>query len=252
MVHKYTQTYISPMTDEHLESFIKCPYKIYYQQNLEGKESDIRWRQIVQLLINGVVQAYYQLPVKEQTKLMAFKLIDHYWSNVSLRYFQSKEKYYMILAKTTDHLLQFLSTKNNDTPPLILYEKLHTYMKVLEMQFSITLELVEWSTKSFTIKKFLVDADQELIDLYTHLLAVFSYEAFGILPEKIEIYSLMEGEVFVTTPSVKDIPKGVMYLEYMKDLVQNGSLSHCVNCPFTDRCKEDHSIIPNKNKNKWH
>ncbi|PGT76573.1 hypothetical protein [Bacillus sp. AFS040349] len=252
MVHKYNQTSISPLTDEHLESFIKCPYKIYYQHTLEGKDGDIRWKQVVQLLINQVVQAYYQLPVKEQTKLRAFKLIDHYWSKVSLRYFQSKEKYYMILAKTTDYLLQFLSTKNNEMPPLMLYEKLYTYMKGLEIQFSITLELVEWSTKSFTIKKFLVEADQELIELYTHLLAVFSYEAFGILPERIEIFSLMEGEVFVTTTSVEDISKGVLYLEYMKDLFQNGSMSDCVNCPFTDRCQEDHSIIPNRNKNKWH
>ena len=42
--------------------------------------------------------------------------------------------------------------------------------------FSLTFELAEWSTHSFTVKKFLLEADEEIIQLYYHVMVVFSNE----------------------------------------------------------------------------
>ena len=36
--------------------------------------------------------------------------------------FASKMEYYIVLAKLTDHLLQFVERDDSQTPPLFLYE----------------------------------------------------------------------------------------------------------------------------------
>ncbi len=219
---------------DHLESFIKCPYQVYYDQLLHEKER--MWRQNIQSIINTIVHAYYQLPLLEQTKLTALKLLNEYWHQVRFDFFSSGEEYYMVLAKTTDHLLQFLSTKSKQ-PPLFLYEKLYTYVEGLESQLSLTIELAEWATKSFSVKKFLLEADQHLMERYHHLVSVFTHEALGILPEKVEIVSLLDGRKSTFYPIDQDIPKGVQYLDYMKRLV-NESNQGCYECPLTQQCKD--------------
>ena len=92
-------------------------------------------------------------------------------------------------------------------------------MEELETQLSLTFELAEWSTQSFTIKKFLVEANEDIIDLYHHLLVVFSHEAFGTLPEKIEILTLLEGKKYTFSPTIDHIAQGIMHLELYEEPV---------------------------------
>ena len=100
-------------------------------------------------------------------------------------------------------------------------------------------------THSFTVKKFLLEADEEMIQLYNHLIVVFSNEAFGKLPDRIEIITLLEGEKYTFSPTMNNVTQGMMYLEYMKDLLQHpndysktNSLTECRSCPFTHKCKD--------------
>lgn len=244
MTNKHPIVSVKTMTDYHLESFIRCPYKFYYQHVLLLNPSEAKWKQVIQYVVNQVVQNYYQLPFDAQNKLNAMKLIDKYWKKLSPQLFKSKEHYYLVLAKTTDHLLQFLPMKSKQMPPIFLYEKLNTYIEELEAQLSLTFELAEWSTESFKIKKMLVEVDEELIQLYLHLMVVFSNKAFGKLPEKIEILTLLEGKKYTFSPTMNNVSQGIMYLKYMKNLLQNpndysktNSLIECNNCPFTHKCK---------------
>ena len=254
MIRSHPVISVKTMTDYHLESFIRCPYKFYYQHVLSLNPSQVKWRQVVQLIINQVVQNFYQLPLDAQNKLNALKLIDRYWKNVSPQVFESKVYYYMVLAKTTDHLLQCLVMKKKQKPPLFLYQKLNTYIEELESQLSLTFELAEWSTHSFTVKKFLLEADEEMIQLYYHLMVVFSNEAFGKLPDRIEIITLLEGEKYTFSPTMNNVTQGIMYLEYMKDLLQHpndysktNSLTECRSCPFTHKCKDSQNSVKETN-----
>jgi hypothetical protein len=240
---------IKTITDYHLESFIRCPYKFYYHHVLSLNDSEIKWREIVQYIINQVVQKYYQLPLQDQNKLSILKLFDPYSNYINPQLFEERSHYYMTLAKITDHLLQFLTSRKNQHPPLFLYEKLKTYARELETHLSVTLELVEWSTQSFTIKKFLVEADDELIKLYNYLIVVFSDKAFGKLPEKIEIIQLFTGKIYTYSPTEEDASQGIFYLNYMKSLLQQprdykrtASMKECMSCPFTQQCKDDYKI----------
>lgn len=257
MIHRHPVVSVKTMTDYHLESFIRCPYKFYYQHILSLHPSQVKWRQVVQFTINRVVCSFYQLPLDTQTKSSVLKLIDQYWKSVSPEVFESKVHYYMVLAKTTDHLLQFLPNQQKKKPPLFLYQKMKTYIEELETQLSLTFELAEWTADGFAIKKFLVEADEEMIQLYHHLMVVFANEAFGKLPERIEIITLLEGTKYTISPDQTHVEQGILYLEMIKDLLQHpndyaktNSLAECRSCPFIHRCK-DHQTSFNK-KNRLH
>ncbi|WP_226671207.1 hypothetical protein [Metabacillus litoralis] len=245
----------------HLESFIKCPYKLFYQHILDMKEGQLQWRQVVQLHINWVVQGYFQLPFNKQTTLSLLKLIQQSWRKVSPALFQSNEDYYLVLAKTTDHLLQYVSSGANEKTSLFLNNTLNKNVLELETQLSLTLELVDCTSNTFKIKKYLLEENQDLIELYSNLIAVFSFEAFGLLPEKIEMITLLEGEMFTYIPKEEDIPKGVMYIDYLKTaLIQplgfkkESSLKECLNCPFTEQCMDNNfsaSYLAKSTTNKY-
>ncbi|MEK4031388.1 PD-(D/E)XK nuclease family protein [Pseudobacillus sp. FSL P4-0506] len=217
MKSRYPLVSLKTMANYHLESFIRCPYTYYYQHVLLLNPLDVKWRQVIQSIINQVVQNFYQLPLDAQNKLNILKLIHRYWKSVSPQLFESKVHYYMVLTKTTDHLLQFLSAKKEQKPPLWV----NTNIEELEAQLSLTIELEERATHSFTIKKFLLEADEEIIQLYNDLTIVFSNKAFGKLPERIEISTLLEGEKYTFSPTVNNAAEGNVDVKNMKDLLQH-------------------------------
>lgn len=62
--------------------------------------------------------------------------------------------------------------------------------------------------------------------------------------------TLLEGKMFTHIPKEEDIPKGVMYIDYLKsaliqpkDYKKVGSLKECLNCPFTDQCMDNNFSV---------
>ena len=158
--------------------------------------------------------------------------------------FASKAEYYIVLAKLTDHLLQFVERDDSQTPPLFLYEKFQTYMEELGVHISMTFEVGEWSTESFIIKKYVIDADEEMLALCQKLMTVFSYKAFGILPGKIEVINLIEGTKYEYIPKQEDIITGMDDLFRMKEMLQQPEhyterhfRSECMSCAFRSECQ---------------
>lgn len=237
---------VKTMTDYHLETFIRCPYKFYYQFILGKKNGELTWRQMVQFSVNNIVCDYYRLPVREQNKLNLLKLIDHYWEPIHIGLFENKIEYYLVLAKVTDHLLHFLSTEEIIHPPLFLYEKLHTSVEEISTTIALTFEVGEWTKNAFIIKKYLLDADESMVTLYSYLTVIFSHKAFGVLPEKIELLSLIDGKQHVLCPTEHDVAEGFKYLEFMKSHLQtpdryfkSNSIKECVKCTFINQCGFD-------------
>ena len=83
MINTHPLVSVKTLTDYHLESFLKCPYKFYYQHILMLNSGQVKWRQVVQSIINQVVHNFYQLPPNAQNQLNIMKLIDRYWKHVS-------------------------------------------------------------------------------------------------------------------------------------------------------------------------
>ncbi|PEO47066.1 hypothetical protein CN563_12530 [Bacillus sp. AFS026049] len=249
MIGREHRISIATLTDYHLQDFIRCPYQFYYF-HIEGKittQSDRR--KMVQVVVNQVISRYYKLPPKSQTTKKVLEFIDDHWSAIEVRQFESKIHYYKTLANITDHLLQCLTTERIENPPLFLYEKFNMNMDELGTELSLTFDLAEWSGNSFIIKKYLVDTDEEMNLLFNNMISVFCEKAFGQLPERIEIYSLMEGKKETLIPTKKDVSGGLEYLNMIKNLLQEpkkylktDSLEVCKSCSYKKRCYEGINI----------
>lgn len=181
------------MTDYHLYDFMRCPHKFYFRHIKRREASSFEWQQIAQMIVNQIINEYYTAPAVKQTKIFLLTLLEKHWKKVRVNMFASKAEYYVVLARLTDHLLQFVEKDVNETPPLFLYEKFQTYMEELGVHISLTFEVGEWSAQSFVIKKYVIDANEEMLALCQKLTTVFCYKAFGVLPLKIEIINLIEG-----------------------------------------------------------
>ncbi|MFD6211254.1 hypothetical protein [Peribacillus sp. NPDC060253] len=240
---------IVTLTDYHLQDFIRCPYQFYFQ-HIEGKiTTQLDRRKKVQFVVNQVVSRYYKLPPKSQTPKKVMELIDDHWSAIDVRQFESKVHYYRALANITDHLLQFLTSKKIEYPPLFLYEKFNTNIEELGTELSLTIEVAEWTSNSFIIKKYLVDTHEDMNLLFNNMISVFCKKAFGQLPERIEIFSLMEGKIETYIPTMKDVSDGLEYLNIIKNLLQEpkkylktDSLTVCKSCSYQKRCYEGSNI----------
>ncbi len=249
MLTKKHSISIKTLADYHLQDFISCPYKFYYQHIMKLSGEGMEWKQVVQHAVNQIVSTYYKLPFEQQTSFCILKLLEQYWRPVSPAIFESKAHYYMVTAKITDHLLQFLQAQRQ--PPLFLYEKFASYIEELGIQLSLTFEIGEWSHRSFILKKYMVETNEELLHLFRTLTAVFSQKAFAALPERIEFISLLEGKRYKYTPTMDDVYAGIEYLNAMKDLVtepehfsKKGPTADCLRCPFRKHCKYDKSRLP--------
>ncbi|MBO0998523.1 hypothetical protein IOC57_12305 [Bacillus sp. SD075] len=200
-------------------------------------------------MVDQVVSRYYKLPQISKTSKKVMEFIDDHWSALDVRQFESKVHYYMVLANMTDHLLQFLTSEKMENPPLFLYEKFNINIEELGTELSLTFEVAEWSTNSFIIKKYLVDTHEEMNLLFINMISVFCEKAFGQLPERIEIFSLMEGKVESYIPTMKDVSDGLEYLNIIKNLLQEpkkylktGSLTVCKSCSYQKSCYEGINI----------
>jgi len=243
MSFEFRHISVKTIADDYLASFIKCPYSFYYQHLLSFDSHQVTWKQVVQSVINHIIQDYHQLPIYAQHQVSILELINQHWKSVNPLLFESRIDFYLVLVKTTDHLLQFLSQKPSVNPPLFLFEKFECFSGEIEKNLSLTIEVGEWSAQSFTIKKFLLEAEEGLIHLYKLLLAVFSYLALEKLPEKIEIITLLDGDCHTFSPTMDHVKEGTKYLQYMKNLFQHPKSSthtkpqtEYIGCSFTNKC----------------
>ncbi len=229
------------LADYHLETFLQCPYKFYHRFVTGKKLSEYSWHQVVQNSVNLIVRQYYSLPPNSRSKVALLRLIQQYWGHIPLHLFQDKAQYYTILAKMTDHLLQALTKKEIDSSPLFLYEQFQTTIE--EINVSLKFEIGNWSDRSFTVSKFLVDAGDSMVKLYTYLTILFSHTAFGLLPEKVEVITLLDGHHFQYFPVENDVQLAQAYFNELKENIKKPQeythivlTQNCSQCVFDAEC----------------
>jgi hypothetical protein len=212
---------INILTDHHLESFIRCPNIFKRQYILSKNNSKDHWRQMVGLTVNKIIGDYYRLPINDKNNYYILKLIDQHWKHLHPNFFDNQIHYYTIAAKITDYLPKFLNSEQCSKQPLFLYERLQTFLEEIDIKLSVRFDVGEWSQSSFTVKKYLLTADENMVQLYKYLLTIFSKKTFGVLPDQIKLFSLLDGEVHLLYPNEQDIAKGLMYLHYLKNSMEN-------------------------------
>lgn len=196
------------MTKRLLELFIQSPYYI---------NDSSCWRHEVQLMINQVVQHYFQLPRNIQNSISIMKLIDTYRKNLDIAGFESITHYCVVLAKITDHLLTFLSNEAKQVPQLYFYHHQEEILEEKEFSVSINLELTEYSCKLYSMKKYLLMVDENLITLYQLLMTVYSVNVYGKIPNKVQIVTLLDGKEYEYSPTREDVMLGQQYVKDLRD-----------------------------------
>jgi CRISPR/Cas system-associated exonuclease Cas4 (RecB family) len=231
---------------DHIRDFITCSHRFLFKYVKKEHSSYAEWRTIVQSVVNRVVYEFYKVPPGQRTSLYVLQVLEKQWKSVPISIFESKAHYYTVLAQLTDYLLHYLLKDITEQPPLFLYEKMQTYMEELGISISLTLELGEWAQESFVIKKYIVDANESMIQLFWQLTAVFSYKAFDVLPKEIEIISLLEGKSRKYRPKKEDIRAGIEYLHTMKQALEEpmayghpASMTLCSGCAFQKECQKE-------------
>ncbi|MEH7377509.1 hypothetical protein [Neobacillus drentensis] len=232
-------------TEENLRVFITCPYKFYYEY-IEKKKRPKDWRHMVQQVVNHVVFSYFRLPIEQRSATKILSLVERYWSNISPQIFESRIQYYTVTAKITDYLMQNLTAETDSAPPLFLFEKFTSTIQELDMDLSLTIDVAEWSNSSFVVKKYLVDAEKDMLMLYNYLIAVFSKKVFNKIPSRIEVTTLLDGRKHTYFPTPERIDEGIRYLQLMNHLLGNSSRFNevynekdCESCPFEHVCERD-------------
>jgi hypothetical protein len=245
---------IKSMTVENLKDFIRCPYKFYYQF-IEKKKRPLDWRQMVQQVVNQVVYSYFQLPLDQRHSTNVLSLIERHWSKIPLRLFDSRIHYYLVAAKITDYLMQHLTAETETRPPLFLFEKFKTHIQEMDVDLSLTFDVAEWSSSSFVVKKYLVEANEEMLKLYFLLTVVFSEKVFQKIPERIDVITLLDGKKHTFFPTEENIEEGISYLQLLKHLLSDSASlnrvyneEECPSCPFQSVCDQDAQKI---NQNKY-
>jgi hypothetical protein len=235
---------IKTLHDHHIESFMRCPYKFYYGWIHKKHVGQPTWRMTLQHVVNQVVKDYYSLAPDERTSFQVLAAIEKHWKRtINSTTFSSKRECYTVLAKVTDHLLQCLPVTDAH-PPLFLFEKFTAYIDELQTDVCLTFQVGRWNRSGFQLQKFIVDDQEEMIYAYYHLATVFCQEAFGELPRKLEVTSLLSGKVYTFRPDTEDVPSALQYVRELTAVMQNSDSYHqtkqgivCIGCPFQSRCK---------------
>ncbi|BCB05560.1 hypothetical protein [Bacillus sp. KH172YL63] len=237
---------IKTLSDVHLKEFINCPHKFYYHYIQREEAREVEWKKVMQFIVNQVVKDFFLMPAKMRTPFNALEIIQKHLGSLKTTFFDSKIQYYLAVAKVTDYLMQDLTQNYGSLPPLFVNEKFRQYFEELETHLSLTIEVAEWEKDSFTVTKYLVDSNPEMITLYYYLTVVFCGRSFGKLPAAVRIVSLLSGEEFVHSPTQSEMEKGLLYIETLKDKLfgpltsstkPNGEV--CTSCPFKDICASD-------------
>ncbi|WP_442602848.1 hypothetical protein [Paenibacillus sp. KN14-4R] len=192
--------------DHDLEQFVRCPCCFHRKQaKSRPSPSSGNWQQQVQQSIALVIQDYYSLPQDARGENSILTSLDRHWVDVSDR-IGSVVKADDVKRQASNSLIPYLLQDQEDTAaPIFLQEELSVLIEELDMNLSMMLQLAQWTESSYVIKKIFIEDEPQVIRAYMNMCLVFAYRAFGKLPERIEVYSLLSGAGYGLLPDEEDV-----------------------------------------------
>lgn len=142
-----------------------------------GKPLERKWVSAVQRTVNHVVKGFYDSEPSQRTGLRVLELIEENWTALP-SFFESHFRYYEVLLKTTDHLLQGL-LPNRDHPSIVMEkEKEHLSEPVMV-----------WNSKTCLLRTYQVEIPCDVKDLQQ----VQCFDICETLPDVLEVFHVLSG-----------------------------------------------------------
>ncbi|NEW06998.1 hypothetical protein GK047_13385 [Paenibacillus sp. SYP-B3998] len=186
----------------------------------EHTETNVHWSQLVQYTVSHVINDLYTLSVEQRTTDRIATLVEKRWTNRHYK-FQSAEHFISCKQLVIRHLTQYVKQMQLSDNPILLFEKCNAEIASLDVEMSIIFQVAlsrisDSKASSLIIQKFIVEDQESLISSFTHMAAVFCWNAFAKLPERIEIYSVISGKKHIHYPRLEEIEASYDYIRLIK------------------------------------
>ncbi|WP_127498843.1 hypothetical protein [Paenibacillus glycanilyticus] len=236
--------------DYKLEELLRCPYRYAKRQGAApSAKAEVNWVQLAQVAVSQVVNAFFMTPEGERSHFSIPDTLDRWWTN-KLAKFESPEHYWLIRQRLIDGLHSLLASEQSTTP-IILFEQHRVFVPELRVElmqiFQAVLKSDNGHPSDYIVRKYLVDEEEEIIALFQHLTAVFCSSAFGRLPYRIEVLSVLSGNRLIVYPDKKSLEKSLDYMKLAVSFMPEASSAagrlrnskgsaECRRCPFLGEC----------------
>lgn len=236
--------------DYKLEELLRCPYRYAKRQGAApAVKAEVNWIQLAQLAVSYVVNDFFMASKEERARLSIPDMLEHCWTNKVAK-FESPEHYWSIKQRLMEGL-QLGLLNDSSTAPILLFEQHQVFVPELQVElmhiFQLVLSSKDGGPSDYIVRKYIVDEEEDIIALYQHLTAVFCSSAFGRLPERIELQSVLSGNCYVTHPTEESLEQSLDYMKLAVSFMQEtaaepGRLrksqgsAECRRCPFLEEC----------------
>jgi hypothetical protein len=158
-------------------------------------EGDRTWQQDVKNVIRSVMIEYYHAAPSLRSPFYMLKLMETYRQLLHPHLFESPIHYYTVLAKITDHLLQFFtSSEEVQRSPFLLFEQaVYRHWKRYQ-KTHVDIDFAYKDDGTYTVRKLLLEDNQRLVQHYTQIAPAACRQTFGFFPKRIEFWSLLTGK----------------------------------------------------------
>ncbi|WP_146762265.1 hypothetical protein [Paenibacillus contaminans] len=209
------------LLDYELEQYWHCP-GCFERNRANGHSCGPSWQQLVQYAVNHAINDYYMLPSDRRTAIAILDSLDKRWTN-KVRAFASKEHFDRVKKVVSHYLVIHLLRDSGAQEPFCLFEQHSVRLPELRTDLSMIFQVAEWGSSSLVIKKFIVHNDPNIVRAFLHMTVAFADRAFGKLPERIEVHTLLDGATYTAIPVEEDIPASLDYLLLMRGLMKGGT-----------------------------
>ncbi|WP_046226661.1 hypothetical protein [Paenibacillus dauci] len=229
--------------DYQLEDWLRRTYtaEIRAERTPRRTQQKPDWKQRAQYAVGHAINRYYSLQPELREIAHMGELLDYRWPRRS-QSFESEQHYWDLKDLLTQRLTEMLPSNQSDAYPVMLYEQHQVMVPELGTELSLILQAawqVPWTTaqpdaessghKSLIVQKFFLEHEPQLEEAFIHLSSVFCKAAFGVLPERIELFNIMEGTIRQHVPRADQYRASIDYLHLLRHAVPGGN-RFCTSC----------------------
>ncbi|CAM4511603.1 hypothetical protein FHS16_003443 [Paenibacillus endophyticus] len=208
--------------DYKLEELLRYPERFANNKAGLKRKNDVDWRQMVQYAASHSVNDFYGLPEAARSRASIEASVEQWWTNRNYK-FHSDEHFLQMKQTLKEQLTSFLLGGSCPQTPIIFYEQLTAYVEELDLEISQIFHLVavdpDGGADDYIVQKLAVDVDEESLSLLFHMTSVFCMSAFGKLPTRIEVLSLLNGKKVVYVPDEASLESSYDYMYLIKSLL---------------------------------
>ncbi|MBW7476870.1 hypothetical protein K0T92_19315 [Paenibacillus oenotherae] len=207
--------------DYKLEELLRYPYRYGSGQGKPRRQYDVNWKQLAQYAVSYVIEDFYRLPPNSRTIDRLKGLIENRWTNRGYK-FDSSHHFAQVKSAVTANLVKILAQgERRELQPIISFEQWGTYIPALDLNLTMILQTVfpeagSADGRAYSIQKYMVDADEEVIHAFRHMAAVFGQSAFGRAPERIDVISMLDGKQYRFCPDERSLEQSVDFLRLIR------------------------------------